>query len=164
MTLALTVGPATDKLYALAQTAVTGVTVGNFAAVACDGPAFTLENAMFIVGLDAPVDEAGRTTSGNGAAIILGGASLQETYDVPCCVDVRLAGATQKQVRDLAVGMFDTFLNGLMADRSLGGVLAGGGAEIVNVAVSPFLVGSPSEPGQRCLISFAVRCTDLQIG
>ena len=164
MTLALTVGPAIDYLYGLAQQSVTGVTVMGIPAVACDGPVIDLDPAMFVIGLEAPMPEPSRAVTGTDLAPILGDTSLQESYDIPCHIDVRESGATQKAVRDVAHGMFNTFLNLLMADRSLNGVLKGGGALIVDVSAAPFLVGTAGEPGQRHLLAFTVRCTDLQLG
>lgn len=165
MALQFTYGPAIDYLFGLATDAVDGVVVDGKPAVPMDGGSFTKnEPGMFVVGLAAPINEPSQSVSGTDAAVILGGVSLQEVYDVPCCIDIRIGAATQKQVRDLALSIFNPFLNALMADRSLGGLLAGGGAQIVNVNAQPDLVGTPGEPGQRHLLSFAVRCTDLQLG
>lgn len=166
MTLTLTVGPATDYLYGLAQDACTAldVTVNGqtVAAVAVDGEPRDEEFAMFVVGVESP-DTAG-SGRWTGAAPILGGASASEDYTIPCYIDVRLFVDDLKTVRDIACSLFDTFWNALMADRSLGGNLVGGGAVIGDVNPSTNRVGTTGEPGQRYFLGFSVRCTDLQLG
>jgi hypothetical protein len=160
LSLALTIGPATDYLYGLAADACTAQSVG----VAVDGEPNTLELAMFVVGLDNPPPELSGETRWTGTSPILGGESAAEDYLIPCYIDVRQAADDQKTVRDIACGLFNEFWNALMADRSLGGVLAGGGAVVVNVTGTPRRVGTAAENGQRFFITFAVRCTDLQLG
>lgn len=168
MSLTLTIGPATDYLLTLAQTAVSGVTVSldgqDIPAQAVDGEPFELTPAQFVVGLDSPPPDTSGSIPWTGSAPILGGPSAAEDYLIPCYIDVRFHGDSAKAVRDVACGMFNTFWNALMANRSLGGLLDGGGAVITAVTGSSRRVGTAADRGQRYLITFSVRCTDLQLG
>jgi len=168
VSLTLTVGPATDYLFGLAQTAVSGVSVTvdgqPVAAEAIDGEPSELSPAQFVVGLDSPPPDTSGSVAWTGAAPILGGPSAAEDYLIPCYIDVRGHGDSAKVFRDIACGMFNTFWNALMANRSLGGLLAGGGAVITAVTGSSRRVGTDAARGQRYLITFSVRCTDLQLG
>lgn len=160
--LALTIGPATDYLYGLAQAAVAGKTVNGDPWIATDGEA-NLVNGMFTIGLDNPPPDVSGQSGGTVAAIIMGGSSAQEQHDIPCFIDARVAGDVQKAARDAVESVFNPFWNALMADRSLGELLHGGGAQIVNVMSIPRKFGTVGEPARRQLLTFSVRCSDLQL-
>lgn len=155
----ITIGAATDYIYSLAQQAVAGVTVEK--AVAVDGWATTLYPIMFHVGLSQPPDNPiGDSTSSRSWAA-LGAAAVQEDFTVPACIDVRMTG-TQKQVRDIAEGLFDSFWTLLATDLTLDGLLKEGRyAEITDLTSTPSNVGTATQNGRRQLISFGVHCQNL---
>lgn len=169
MSLTLTIGPATDYLYGLAQKACAGVTASldgqAVAAQAVDGWPHELAPLMFVVGIDQPPPQVGGATTGSLIAPLMGTPSGQEDYQVPCYIDALVPDTTvQKTPRDLVASIFNPFWNALMTDRSLGGLLQGGGAQIVNVNSIPMNTGTAAVPGRRQLMTFSVRCTDLQLG
>lgn len=171
--MSLTIGDTTDRLYALAQTAVASVTVGGQPMVAVDGVPTELVPGMFVVGLAEPPSEAGVTadTSGSGLALRtmgIGGLQFAEDYTIPAYIDIRIPGETvQKTARDQALAVFAAFWALFVADMdptvtgSLASILPGGRPEIGQVISTPGNLGTATEPGRRHFISFGVRCTGL---
>lgn len=167
--MSLTIGPATDYLFSLAQQAVAGVIVFGRPMVAVDGIPEELAPGMFVVGLTEPPSDAGVDATTQGAGLVLqtmgtGGLQFAEDYTIPAYIDVRVGGAIpQKSVRDQALAVFATFWGLFTADLSLGGVCVGGKAQIGSVTSVPANLGSVAEPGRRHFIGFGVRCTGLHV-
>jgi hypothetical protein len=154
------VGAATDNLHAKALQAVAGFTVNDHPVEAIDGQPSSLSNGMFIIGVSGPADitteiPVSREWSPYGDRWV------DETYDVPGCIDIRLGGkgATQKAARDICEGVFNAFWALVTADPSLGGALEQGRpAEITTLRFSPSLAGTAAEPAHRHFASFNVHC------
>lgn len=163
LSLALTVGRALDYLLTGADLAVANVTVNGQSVDVVDGQALELSNQMFCLGLDAPPPEPSGSETVTVARITMGAYQAQEQYVIPGYIDLRIGGATTKQVRDVAEGVFNSFWNYVAADPSLGGLLPGGGANVTGVTESPQMVGTAAEPAARMLLTFVVTCSDLQL-
>lgn len=155
----LSIGPATDYLYGLAQQAVVGVTVNGKPVLVVDGWPSEVAFGMFAVGLSQPPPDGGDETTGSRPLSAIGNLFSDEDYTIPCFIDVRVNGTVQKAARDAAESILNAF--GALLDQRLGGILRGGPAEIANLAYSPSNVGTAAEPGRRQLISFGVHCTNL---
>lgn len=159
----MTVGAATDYIYALAQAAVAGVRVEGQPAQAHDGfPPFPVPG-MFVVGLELPPPDLGDSaTHVTREWYGVGGKRLEEDYTIPCYIDVRVEGTVQKTPRDAAEAIFNTFWTSLAADLTLGGILTSGRlADIADLTFQPGELGTVGEPGRRQLVTFGVHCRNL---
>jgi hypothetical protein len=158
----LSIGPVTDYLFGLARAAVSGVLVDNRPAIASDGPVEELTAGAFVVGLDVPPpDESGSTTSSGMPLVTIGARIVKQDSTVPCYIDCTVPGIDQKAARDAAESIFNPFWTAFLADPSLGGLLAGGVAQISTLTSTPFREGTAAEPGRRQIISFGVNFTEL---
>lgn len=156
----ISIGAATDALYALAQQAVNGVTVNGAAAVAVDGWPYDLQPGMFVIGLSQPPPDGLAETTGIGLRLLgINQAVFDEDYTIPCYIDVRIGGTgtTQKTARDQALAIFSTFFAAFVADLTLAGAIRGP-ASVTALTATPANVGTAAEPGKRQFISFGVRC------
>lgn len=157
----LTYAPAIDYLLGLAEQAVQGIRVNNKPVVAVDGWPTDIALGMFVIGLDQPAEE-GQATATIGTGLLLATIGVQdvgENYTIPCYIDVR-GHDTQKQVRDLTSQIFEAFWPLFAADFSLGGLLEGGLASVVDIRSTPLLAGTAPEGGRRQLLTFGIRCTN----
>lgn len=158
--MSLTIGPATDYLVALANQAVTGVTVNGDPVHVSDGEPRELAFGMFVIGMPEPPPEAAEgETRGSRTRLTMGAYTASEDYDIPCFIDVRIGDATSKQVRDAAESIFNAFWGLFAVDVTLGGALPGGSAQVTNLSEVSGTVGSTGAPGRRLLIMFDVHCT-----
>lgn len=158
----LSIGAATDYLYATAQTTSSGITVNGHSVLVVDGWPHELAFGMFVIGLSAPPPDVAGDTIGTRMWEGLGARHLQEDYTIPCYIDVRVPGTTQKTARDLAESIFNPFWSAITADLTLGGALKGGRyAEITDLASTPSNVGEVGDPGRRQFIQFGVHCRSL---
>lgn len=154
------IGPATDYLVEQATTAVEGFTVnGGDPFLVWDGQPWEMTNGMFVIGLSSfvPPDVTG-DVDGTRSWKSLGAKQLQEDYTIPCYIDARVAGTSQKAARDLAEGVFNAFWALIAADLTLGGALGSMWAEIDDLTETPRSLGSVEEPARATRISFGVRC------
>lgn len=160
--MSLALGPIVDYLVTQAKAAVANMTVNGDPVLVSDGPYDSRADGMFVIGLAEPEEGAvTRPTVVNRQALTLGlPMNLSEAADIPCFIDVRIAG-TQKQARDQAEAIFNAFNNVLLADPSAGGLISGGMALTTAAECSPSRVGSAAETGRRYFISFTVLCTDV---
>lgn len=158
----VSVGAATDYVYAKAQAAVVGVTVNGKPAVAIDGEPEELTFGMFVVGVTQPPPDGAAETTGTRSWMGLGAKRLEEDYILPCYIDVRSPGRVQKTPRDIALSIFNTFWASIASDLTLGGALQGGRyAEIVDFITHAGTLGTVAEPGRRQLVMFGVHCRNL---
>jgi len=158
----LSISAAVDHLVGLATTSVIGVTVEGQTVAVIDGWPTQIGKGSFIIGLTQPpnpaISDSDAQVDGTRSWAGLGAKQVDENYSIPCCIDIRMKG-TQKQARDIASGIFDTFAPLLIADLSLGGALAQPGwAEINNLTHLPLPAGTAPELARRHLITFTVRC------
>lgn len=157
----LSIGPATDYLYGLAQQAVTGITVNGKAMKANDGPSLTPVYGMFVIN-GVPDPEASADTTETRTWPALGAQKLEEDYVIPCYIDVRVPGDTQKTARDIAETAFNAFWALVKPNmQTLGGALSSRYAEITELTETASSVGTAAEPGCRHLIRFGVHCRNL---
>lgn len=159
----LTLGPATDYLFAQATAACSTVTVNGKPAVAEDGPPRLLTWGSFVVGLNSPPPDASGSTALQASIGVIGTPlMMNQAYTVPCYIDIVLGGdVTQKTVRDLAESIFNPFADGIAVDPGLGGTIPGGTARISSVGSTPLNAGTAAEPGRRQLMTFDVQITLL---
>ena len=161
--MSLSVGAATDRLVVLAQQSTSGVTVNGEPMVAWDGWPTSLDFGMFIIGLSQPPGDLNEpdpaiTQAQHWAG--LGQMRVDEDYLIPCCIDAR-GLCTQKEARDIAISVFDTFGGLFVADLTLAGALKSPGmAEVQGITHNQLPVGTASERAYRHLISFGVHCTN----
>ena len=155
----LSIGAATDYLVGLATQAANGITVEGKPVGVVDGQPVDLFPAMFVIGLsEPPPNEQGETT-GSRLSSPLGNEFVDEDFTIPCYLDVRVAGKSQKAARDAAESILRPFLTAF--DPRLGGVLVeGGNAEIPELRYVPSNVGTVGEPGRRNFTQFTVHCTN----
>lgn len=154
----LSIGPATDYIVGLATQAVVGVTVNGEPVQVVDGSPDVLEMGSFVVGLSEPPPNVIGETASTRARLTAEVGLSSDTYLIPCYIDIRIGGRSQKAARDIAERVFNAFWTGLIADLSLGGALRNGTAELTEITAVPGNVGTAAEPGRRQLLSFGVTC------
>lgn len=158
----ISIGAATDYLYTKAQTATSGLLVNGDPVLVIDGWPDEVAFGMFVIGLSSPPPDGAAETSGTRAWAALGAQRTQEDYTIPCYIDIRVAGKTQKTARDISESIFNTFWALLAADLTLGGALKGGRyAEITDFNCLPGNLGTVGEPGRRQFTTFGVHCRNL---
>lgn len=152
------IGPAFD--YLLANLPAVIAAVDPETEVSDSWPTDSQCQRMFVIGRESP--EHSTSAAGTQALIVLGASRADETYEIPCFIQV-LSGGTnataQEATRTAALLVFNTFVSWLFRNLNLGGALQMGNAQISSIQID----GTPPDylgTGRSTLISFGLRCTN----
>lgn len=117
--------------------------------------------SQFVLGRPDP-SQGTEAAGGTDALIVLGAGRVDEVYEIPCFIQTFVGGTDQSEARNAAIVIWDALLHWLCADKTLGGALASGWAEISRVQWD----GTPEEnakDGRFCVVSFSIRCRNNYI-
>lgn len=81
-----------------------------------------------------------------------------EIYEIPCILWCRVGGSDMKVARDGAFTVFDAIGTLIRADRTLGGALHSGTAQLASWRVAQTPAAPQAGDGRVCEIRFVVRC------
>lgn len=110
--------------------------------------------------------ESGEAADADAAWYDIGAQRIEETFTVPCFIDVFRDGPAQKPARDAAIALYDGVVKFLAADPTLGGALLRG-----RVAIASHLQLRQTEDSddtgsgglRRALLSFHLACKNAYV-
>lgn len=119
----------------------------------------------------APIVVVGMPSPDNASAadetrqyLALGSGQVEESFDIPCYIDVYVAGITgaQGQARAIACLVFDGVVDLIRSDLTLGGVLKRGRvAQLTDIRLVATRDEEEAQAGRRSVLSFVVRCANF---